>query len=290
MERKNKMQEMKYPPFSVAMSVYAKDNAEWFDSALGSIINQTVKPDEIVLIVDGPVPASIQKVIDKYMVICISGRGVVLKVVKLPENKGLGYALRIAVDKCNHEIIARMDSDDIAVNIRFETQLQIMAENPDIDIVGGDIVEFIDEIDHKVGKRSVPIPDERIKEYMKKRCPFNHMTVMYRKDAVQKAGGYKDLFWNEDYFLWIRMAELGCKMANTGTILVNVRVGTDMYKRRGGKEYFASELFLQKYMLQRKMIDGMTFVGNILKRFTLQVLIPNQIRGWVFRNFARERV
>ena len=124
-----------------------------------------------------------------------------------------------------------------------------MAENPDIDIVGGDIEEFTGDIQNKIGKRRVTATDAEIKEYMKKRCPFNHMTVMYRKSAVLKAGGYRNLYWNEDYFLWIRMAWQGCKMANTGTVLVNVRVGTDMYKRRGGRKYFESELYLQRYML-----------------------------------------
>lgn len=98
-----------------------------------------------------------------------------------------------------------------------------------------------------------------------------------------------DLFWNEDYYLWIRMAENGCNMANTGTTLVNVRVGEEMYKRRGGSKYFKSECFLQKYMLKRRMISFDTYLINVTIRFIMQILLPNSVRGWVFRTFAREK-
>ena len=104
-----------------------------------------------------------------------------------------------------------------------------------------------------------------------------------------EAGGYMDLFWNEDYYLWIRMAEKGCIMANTGTTLVNVRVGEEMYKRRGGSKYFKSECFLQKYMKKRGMISFGRYFINVTIRFIMQILLPNSVRGWVFRTFAREK-
>lgn len=275
-----------FPPFSVAMSVYGKDNVEWFDIALNSIVEQTVKPNEIVLVVDGPVPQVIHDVIEKYSEICRAG-GVLFRVIQLPENKGLGNALRIAVKKCSNEIIARMDSDDISIKNRFEQQLEILLLNPQIDIIGGDIQEFIEVPDNQAGKRVVPVTDGDIKNYMRKRCPFNHVTVMYKKSAVQKSGGYKDLFWNEDYYLWIRMAENGCHMANTGTVLVNVRVGADMYKRRGGYRYFKSEKFLQDYMLKKQLIGIGTYMKNVGKRFILQVMMPASMRGWAFQKLAR---
>lgn len=278
-----------YPPFSVAMSVYAKDNEKWFDTALNSIIEQTLKPNEIVLVIDGAIPQTIQDVIDKYLLIC-SSKEILLKIIQLSENKGLGRALSIAVDKCSNEIIARMDSDDISVKNRFEMQMRILVQHEEIDIVGGDIAEFIGNVENRVGRRSVPLSDKAIKKYVKKRCPFNHVTVMYRKKAVLKAGGYKDLFWNEDYYLWIRMTEKGCQMANTGSVLVNVRVGEDMYKRRGGKKYFKSELFLQNYMYKKQMIGTVTLVSNIVKRFIIQILMPACVRGWVFQKFARSKI
>ena len=138
---------VKYPEFSVAMSVYKNDNAEWFDLALESVINQTVKPSEIVLVVDGAIPQRVCNVIDKYIKICDLD-GVLLKVIQLPQNQGLGNALKIAIHNCEHEVIARMDSDDIAVINRFEQQLNIMLRDPGIDIVGGDIQEFIDCLDN----------------------------------------------------------------------------------------------------------------------------------------------
>ena len=119
---------------------------------------------------------------------------------------------------------------------------------------------------------------------------MNHVSVMYRKNAVQSAGGYQDWFWNEDYYLWIRMWLNDAVFANTGTVLVNVRVGEEMYQRRGGDKYFESEKDLQNYMLRHNMITKTIYWKNITKRFIVQKLMPNKIRGWVFRTFARKKV
>ena len=274
---------MKFPPFSVAISVYQKDNADFFDRALQSITEQqTVKPSEIVLVCDGPLNDDLNEVIDKYR-----KAYPIFKVLRLKKNKGLGNALRLAVENASNELIARMDSDDVSVPNRFEQQLKYFLAHPEVDIVGGDITEFIDEETNIVGKRSVPKKDSEIKDYMKTRCAFNHVSVMYKKSAVQNAGGYLDWFWNEDYYLWIRMQLNNAVFANTGTVLVNVRVGEEMYQRRGGKKYFKSEYGLQKLMLDKKMIGYSTFVGNVGKRVIVQMLLPNKLRGCVFRKFAR---
>lgn len=274
-----------YPPFSVAMSVYKNDNPIFFDRALQSITeNQKVMPTEIVIIVDGPVDKKINAVIEKY-----SEKYGNLNVIRLDKNAGLGNALKLAIENAKYELIARMDSDDVSAPNRFEQQLEIMTKNSAVDIVGGDISEFIGDENNIVAKRKVPILDKEIKEYLKTRCPFNHMTVMYKRSAVLKSGNYIDLFYNEDYWLWIRMVENNCIMANTGTILVNARVGEDMYKRRGGKQYFNSEMFLQKYMLKNGIINLPTFVLNSSKRFVVQMLLPNAIREWVFKTFARTK-
>lgn len=274
-----------YPPFSVAMSVYKNDNPIFFDRALQSITeNQKVMPTEIVIIVDGPVDEKINAVIEKY-----SEKYGNLNVIRLDKNAGLGNALKLAIENAKYELIARMDSDDVSAPNRFEQQLEIMTKNSAVDIVGGDISEFIGDENNIVAKRKVPILDKEIKEYLKTRCPFNHMTVMYKRSAVLKSGNYIDLFYNEDYWLWIRMVENNCIMANTGTILVNARVGEDMYKRRGGKQYFNSEMFLQKYMLKNGIINLPTFVLNSSKRFVVQMLLPNAIREWVFKTFARTK-
>ncbi len=272
-----------YDAFSVAISVYKNDKADYFDRALESITDlQTVKPSEIVLVVDGPIDEQLNNIIKKY-----ESKYPGFKSIRLAQNAGLGNALKTAVENCSYELIARMDSDDISMPTRFEEQLNAFNSNPDLDIVGGDISEFIDSEDNIVAYRRVPKEDSEIKEYIKTRCPLNHVTVMYKKTSVEKAGGYQDLFWNEDYYLWIRMMINNAKFANTGTELVNVRTGADMYARRGGKKYFKSEKYLQKYMLKHKIIGYPTYISNVAKRFIVQRCLPNGLRGWVFRKFAR---
>lgn len=276
----------RHAPFSVAMSVYKSDNPDFFDRALSSITDeQTIIPNEIVLVVDGPVSNEINNVIDKY-----EKKYEIFNVIRLEQNGGLGNALKIAVKNATHELIARMDSDDVSVSTRFEEQLKYFEINPGIDIVGGDITEFIGEENNIVGKRSVPVSNDSIREYMKTRCAMNHVSVMYKKKSVESAGGYQDWFWNEDYYLWIRMWLNGAVFANTGSVLVNVRVGEEMYQRRGGSKYFESEKGLQDYMLKNKMINHSTYIKNVAKRLIIQKLMPNKLRGWVFRTFARKKV
>ena len=275
----------KHEPFSVAISVYKSDNPIYFDRALSSITDlQTIKPDEVVLVVDGPVSKDIDLVIKKY-----EDKYPFFNVIRLETNGGLGNALKIAVENAKYDLIARMDSDDVSVNTRFAEQLSFFVNNPDIDIVGGDITEFIGKESNVVGKRSVPKSNYEIREYMKTRCAMNHVSVMYKKASVINAGGYQDWFWNEDYYLWIRMWLNGAKFANTGTVLVNVRVGEEMYQRRGGTKYFNSEKGLQDYMLQHNMINYITYLNNVGKRFIVQKMLPNKIRGCVFRLFARKK-
>ena len=275
---------MKYPQFSVAMSVYKNDNAVFFERALESItINQTIVPSEIVIVEDGPVTHEIEAVIKKF------STNYLIKVIRIPTNQGLGIALRTAVDNCTHELIARMDADDVSVPNRFEQQLSILNTNPTIDIIGGDISEFIENENNIVGYRNVPIEDEKIKKYLKKRCPFNHVTVLFKKESILKAGGYLDWHYNEDYYLWIRMLLSDSIFANSGTVLVNVRTGYNQYSRRGGKAYFASEIGLQKLMLQKRIINVFTFLSNWIKRFIVQILMPNKIRGAIIKTFARKK-
>lgn len=276
---------MKESRFSVAMSVYKNDNSQHFARSLQSITeDQTLMPDEIVLVVDGPVGEKINEVIADY-----SNKHPVFNVVRLEKNGGLGNALRIAVENCKYELIARMDSDDVAIPTRFEDQIRFMSEN-DVDIVGGHICEFVEEEGNFVSRREVPLTDKDIKADMKGRCAFNHMTVMFRKSAVQAVGGYLDWHYNEDYYLWLRMMLAGCCFANIDSVLVNVRVGAEMYQRRGGRKYFNSEAKLQKFMWKNKIITFPKYAVNVTKRFIVQVLLPNKLRGWVFKKFARKTV
>lgn len=269
--------------FSVSMCVYGGDNAVWFDRAMNSVLSQTVSPNEIVLVVDGPIPDELNMVVSRYE------QNPVVSVIRLENNQGHGIARKTGLDNCHNELIAIMDADDVSSSARFEKQLSVFERDNRVDVVGGLITEFIDDEANVVGKRIVPTTDVGIKEYLKKRCPMNLVTVMFKKSSVEKVGGFIDWYCEEDYYLWVRMLQAGMTFANVPDVLVNVRVGNDMYQRRGGLRYFRSEKKLQKYMCRNKIISFGTYAVNVTKRFIVQVLMPNKIRGWIFQKFAREK-
>lgn len=271
--------------FSVVMSVYRNDRPTFVQRAVESIYDlQTRKPDEVVIVVDGPVPEELTTTIKE-----ISNRTLgIFNVIWLPENKGLGNALRVGVENAKYDIIARMDSDDVSAPDRFEVQIAYMEANPDCDIVGGQITEFIDSESNIVGKREVPYRHDEILTWLKGRCPFNHVSVMMLRSRTIAVGNYMDWHFNEDYYLWIRMAEAGYHFANLPDTLVNVRVGKEMYARRGGWKYFKSEKGLQDYMLSHKMISLPRYCYNVLGRFVIQVAMPNNLRGFIFQKLFRK--
>ena len=271
--------------FSVITSVYKNDTPKYVRVALDSmLVNQSVKPTEIVLVRDGLVPDELDALLDEYEALYHN----VFNIIRLKQNGGLGKALKLGVEATKYDIIARMDSDDICLPYRFEKQMAFLGKHPDCDIVGGQMTEFIDTPDNIVGKRVVPESNEAIYEYMKSRCALNHVTVMFRKNSVMRAGNYQDWFWNEDYYLWVRMMMAKCRFANLPDVLVNVRSGADQYARRGGMKYFRSEAGVQRYMLDNHLINRGGYLINVAKRLIVQVLLPNNIRGWVFRTFARK--
>lgn len=267
--------------FSVAMCVYGGDHAEWFQTAVDSILNQTTPPDEVVLVVDGPVPEPIDVLVREYE------NSRLFKVVPFPENQGHGNARRAGLEHCSHELVALMDADDISVPERFALQLARFAQEPELSVVGGNITEFCGGPEQVVGARKVPQSHEEIREYLRFRCPMNQVTVMFRKCDVEAVGGYVDWYCEEDYYLWVRMCLAGMKFANVPETLCKVRVGEEMYRRRGGLRYFRSEVKLQNYMLAHRVIGVGTWLMNVAKRLVVQVLLPNRLRGWVFQKFAR---
>lgn len=272
--------------FSVLMSVYHNDKPEFVAQAVDSITKlQTLKPDEVIIVIDGPVPDELLDLINDFE----KSTEFNFNIVRLPENKGLGNALRVGMGKATYEYVARMDADDIALPDRFEKQMAYMAEHPNCDIVGGQITEFIDSESNIIGKRVVPCKHDEILMWLKGRCPFNHMSVTMLRSRILSVGSYIDWHFNEDYYLWIRMAEAGYQFANLPDTLVNVRVGKDMYARRGGWAYFKSEKGLQDYMLKRKMISLSRYSFNIFVRFGVQVMMPNRLRAFVFKTIFRKR-
>lgn len=269
--------------FSVCMSVYKNDKPNDFLVAVRSIYNQTIAPNDIVLVVDGPIGEEL-----KDAIACLELETEVLNVVWLPENQGHAIARQTALMAAKNELIAVMDADDISVSTRFEKQLAIFEQYPDVTVVGGLINEFIGEPTDIVGTRIVPENDSEIKEYLKSRCPMNLVTVMMRKSHLQKVGGYIDWYCEEDYYLWIRLFLAGYKFYNIQENLVDVRVGEEMYQRRGGWRYFKSEAKLQHFMWKSGVIGIARFLYNVSIRFVIQVAMPNRVRGWVFRTFARK--
>lgn len=271
--------------YSVLMSLYIKEKPEYLDLAIKSMVDQTLKPDEIVIVKDGTITDELQAVLDKYD----NDYPGLFNIVGYEKNRGLGLALNFGLEHCRNELVARMDTDDIAVLDRCEKQVAFMEKHTEIAIVGGQIQEFLDTPDNVTGKRIVPCSDVEIKKYMKKRCPFNHMTVMFKKSDILDVGNYQDWFYNEDYYLWIRLA-LGNKMfANLPEVLVEVRTSNDMYQRRGGRKYYNSEKALQNFMLQKNVITYKRYLINVFERAFIQVVLPNNFRREIFNMFARKK-
>ena len=268
--------------YSVCMSVYKNDDIADFVTSVNSIYKQTIPPDEIILVIDGPIRVNLQDAINE-----LQKQIPILKVIPLVQNMGHAIARQTCLNVAKNELCAVMDADDISVSDRFEKQLKAFEEHPDVSVVGGLIDEFVGNLKNVVGTRTVPEHDVDIKNYLKSRCPMNLVTVMLKKSDVMKVGGYQDWYCAEDYYLWIRLTLGGYKFYNIQENLVYVRVGEEMYQRRGGKRYFQSEAKLQKYMLDHEIISFPKYVYNVLVRWAVQVAMPNKVRGWIFQKLAR---
>lgn len=270
--------------FSVLMSVYKKEKPEYFKQALDSVLNQTLMPEEIILMRDGPVPEELQKTINEYL------KGEYKDLISyypLKENVGLGRALRIGVRKSKYDYVARMDTDDIAVPNRFELQVEFLNNHPEVSVCGGQIYEFIDRKENIVCKREVPLEHEDIVRFMKSRNAFSHMTVMFKKQDVIDSGNYKDMYSIEDYYLWCRMLASGNRFANLPNVLVYARTGKNMYQRRGGYKYYESCKNIARYNLKEGFINRIEYSSYLIIRFFVHVILSNSLRGVFFREFTR---
>lgn len=268
---------------SVAISVCQHDSVMAFREAMDSIIHQSLKADEIVLVVDGPVQDELRNQIDFYKKNIKE-----LHPIFLEKNQTLGGAMRIAVEAANGKYVARMDADDICLPNRFEKQIQYLDSHPEISVMGGMIAEFVDGTDKTVGKRLLPLKDKEIKQYMRFRNGVNHVTVMFRREDILAAGNYQPYFYMEDYYLWSRMIKHGYMFANLPDVLVHVRVSKEMYARRGGWKIFRSEWNLYRFMMKQGQISIGRFALNMLERGTVQFLMPNWLRTWIYQHFLRK--
>lgn len=273
----------KYPQFSVLMSVYYKEKAEYLNLALNSIEYQTIKPTEIILVEDGELTSELYSVIEQHQKLLKQK----LKIVKNKKNKGLGLALHEGTKHVTTDWIARMDTDDISIQNRFELQLNEIKKNPDIAVIGGQVNEFLTTPQRFVGKRRVPLSQEKIYEYIKYRNPFNHPTVMINKKKLIDIGGYRNSDRLEDYDLWVRFVERKERLLNLKNVLVYMRVGTDMYKRRGGLKYLRNYMHMKNNW--RKLGVGnysSMFLSDIL--MTANVFMPVKIRKYMYQKFLHK--
>ena len=264
--------------FSVLMSLYIKEKPHYVEECFQSLLRQTVKADEWVVVEDGPLTPELYAVLDKYE----KEYPGLIKRLPFAENRGLGMALQSGVPECTYDLIARMDTDDICREDRFEKQLADFEKDPDLDIIGSNIDEFEDTPDTIVAKRTVPLTDAEIKKYQKKRDGFNHMTVMYKKKAVLDAGNYQSCPLMEDTYLWVRMMKNGVKCKNIGEPLVYARIGKDMFNRRGGWAYFKKYKAAFKKVYETGYISWFDYASVITIQFCV-ALVPQKLRGWIFK-------
>lgn len=213
--------------YSVLMTVYAEDNPKFFSLALDSMVRQSYPPDEIILVKDGPITENLQKIINDATV-----SGAPIAQVQLEKNVGLGLALNEGIKVAKNELIARMDSDDFSMPNRCKLQIEEFERNQALDIVGCSVLEFIGEIDNVVGERKVPQSNEEIYQFAKRRDPFNHPTVMYRKSFLEKVGCYSDYRKNQDTDLWIRMLSAGAICMNIDSPVFMFRFDERTYEKR----------------------------------------------------------
>lgn len=271
--------------FSVLISVYYKEIPEYLDLSLESIIDkQILKPNEVVLVKDGPLTKDLDNIIEKY----IKKYPNLFKIISLEKNSGLGKALNIGLENCSYELVARMDGDDIAKSERFQEQMEIFKNNSKVDICGS----WIDEFSLKNKKievqsvRKVPENSDEIYTKLKFSCAFNHPTVMYKKSMVIKVGSYMQTFALEDYYLWIRLALNKCQMYNIQKSLLYFRITDGTAKRRGGLKLLINDLRFQKQLLKEKFINRKEYLRNIFI-YGVYRIIPWQLREVLQKKLLR---
>ena len=271
--------------FSVLLSLYHKEQAAYFNDALKSIwANQSVRPNEIVLVLDGAIGNELEQCLAKWQ----AEMGAHLIIIPLPQNVGLGKALNEGLKHCTHDWVFRMDTDDICKPDRFEKQIQFIQKNPEMVLFGGQVLEFNESIEDADIIKSVPTTPEAIKKFSLSRCPFNHMTVAYKKSVILELGGYQHHLYMEDYNLWLRVIGNGFHVANLPDVLLYARVGNGMHARRKGLQYIQSEkqlLQLKKQLrLQTPIKANILFIARASIR-----LLPTNILSFIYNKLLRKR-
>lgn len=272
--------------FSILLSLYHKEKPEYLYQCFESIwLQQLLKPTEVVLVLDGPVGGELTACIKKWQ----SKMGNVLKIIALPQNVGLGKALNEGLKHCTYDWVFRMDTDDICKPDRFEKQIKFIKKYPKVALFGGQILEFNDQPSDANILKSVPVNHSDIVDTAQKRCPFNHMTVAYKKSVIQAVGGYQHHHFMEDYNLWLRVIAAGHQVANLPDVLLYARVGNGMHSRRKGYEYIKSEKQLLKLKKELKLQSPIHANILFLLRSSFR-LLPSPLLGKIYNIFLRKKV
>lgn len=270
-------------PFSLLMSVWAKDRAALVERAFeSSVLDQHRRPDEVVLVQDGPVPAELRACLDAL----VARSPVPVQRVDLADNRGLGRALEAGLAACAYEVVARMDADDVSLPERFAVQLPEIEAGADL--VGSALLEIGADESDVVGRRSPPTSPEAIASSARLHDPINHPTVVYRRSAVAAAGGYEHVPLLEDYWLFARMIQRGARVVNRPEALVLYRVGAGAYDRRGGVALLLAELRLQVLFVRSGFITPLQFVRNVAVRCSYR-LVPAAVRKPLYRRLVAGR-
>ncbi len=270
-------------PFTLLLPVYAGDDPDFLRTAFASaVVDQTRRPDEVLVVQDGPVGDALAGALAELS----AGSPVPVRLLVLSRNAGLGPALDAGLAACTHDVVARMDADDVCVPHRFAAQLPLLEAGADI--VGSALMEFVDDVDHVVQVRVPPLDPAWIRSASRFRDPFNHPTVVYRRQAVQRAGGYQDLPLMEDYLLFARMLADGAEPANLAEPLVYYRVGAGAYARRGGLTLLGSELALQRRFRELGLTTRRQYVRNVAVRGGYR-LVPEPVRRVAYRRLIARR-
>lgn len=263
------------------MSVYKKDKPEWLKESLDSLLQQTMKAEEILIVKDGPLTPELEQIFNQYPKDSF-------KFLEFAKNQGQEEALKQGLLACKNEFIARMDSDDISHKDRFRLQYEAFQKEPHLDVIGASIIEFDQTIADASTIRTLPEGGDELRKYAKRRSPTNHAVVMFRKSAVLAAGNYQNFLWNEDYHLWARMLLNKAQFKNLPDVLLYVRGGKSMYQRRGGWPYASQDIKLQLRFYKIGFLGLFDVLINLLIRVPIR-LLPNDFRQWIYESFLRKR-
>jgi len=267
--------------FTVLMALYHGDRADFFERAVSSVFSNTLKPNQFIVVVDGPIPNQLMLSVEK-----IRNQYPLVEFMHLPTNQGLANALNHGLRSIRFPWVVRADADDINLPERFFSLAELIKKNPEAKLIGSAILE-VDEHEKPIAIREVPCSEEEIRIFAKTRNPFNHMAVAYRLDAIQACGGYPRIFLKEDYGLWCHFLAKQFRAINTNQVLVHATTGVDMFKRRGGWSYAKSEIQMQRLLVDSGLKSYPRAVLDGLVR-AIFFLIPPSLRGYLYIHALRK--